>query len=165
MFAKPAANRIDMAATDFPDFESLIDQWLLTPDAEVEALVRQHRVLPISADVGGAYFFRLVDRQVVFCAWGSDGGLYLEEPSLRMNALVVGAKKYPQLRSFLPERPSDAPDCVKCHGTGTIMKSFGCGACWSLGWLHEMVNGIQAANALRSSVASRLKAWLFKRSN
>ena len=151
-----------MTATDSSEFESLIDQWLLMPDAEVEGLVRQHRVLPISADMGSTYFFRIADRQVLCCGWGPNDALYIEEPSMQVGAMVAGAKRYPQLKAFLPKRPSDAVECVECHGTGTILNSCGCGACWSLGWLHETVNNVSPANPSRPTVAAKLGAWLSK---
>jgi hypothetical protein len=33
------------------------------------------------------------------------------------SALVVAARKVPQLIDLLPPRPADAPDCGKCEGT------------------------------------------------
>ncbi len=45
-------------------FEALIDEWLLTAesdiDIEIEPVVRQHRVLPILATIGGAFLFQNV---------------------------------------------------------------------------------------------------------
>ena len=139
------------------EFESLIDQWLLNPDPEIEALVRQHRVLPISADMGGNYFFRPHDAQVVCCGWGPNDDLYLQEPMMRMGALIAGVKKYPQLKAFLPQRPSDAADCLACRGTGRFRNIAGCGACWCLGWLHESVQVAEPASVATPSITSQQK--------
>lgn len=144
------------------EIDALIEQWLLNPDPEIESVVRRHRVLPISGDLGAAYFFRPHDGQVVCCGWGASD-FHEEIPSLTMGALVAGAKKYPQLKAFLPARPSDAADCLDCRGTGKVLQSAGCETCWCLGWLHDSVQVPHRQFDARAPKASRAKNWLFGR--
>ena len=54
-----------------------------------------------------------------------------------LSALVIGVKRYPELRGLLPERPTGAIDC-RC-GAHPLLASgeFLCGACGGIGWLPE----------------------------
>jgi hypothetical protein len=54
----------------------------------------------------------------------------------RRVALVRAAEKFPELRSLMPQRPSDAEDCKACQGKGTVLKfQVTCGKCGGTGWV------------------------------
>jgi hypothetical protein len=55
-------------------------------------------------------------------------------PEERIVALVLGARRMPQLRQHLPIRPASAPDCDRCGGTGD-WRSVICLSCMGLGWV------------------------------
>ena len=56
-------------------------------------------------------------------------------------ALVWASVRYPEFRELIPERPSDAPDCVICGGTGIHRRGLpdwpdpSCSLCAGLGWV------------------------------
>jgi hypothetical protein len=54
--------------------------------------------------------------------------------SERVSALVLGAKKWPELRELLPSRPAKANDCTTCAGSGEISGVI-CPTCDGLGWI------------------------------
>ena len=43
--------------------------------------------------------------------------------------------RWPELRSLIPARPSGAPSCDRCNGSGYIIQEIICPNCCSLGWL------------------------------
>lgn len=51
-----------------------------------------------------------------------------------MNAVAQAARRRPELRELLPERPPDARACERCGGTGAPGEWGPC-ACAGLGWL------------------------------
>ena len=55
----------------------------------------------------------------------------------RVGFLNDASKKWPLLRSQIPARPSGAPSCNRCDGTGYIIQQVICPRCRSLGWLIE----------------------------
>ncbi|MBK7582659.1 MAG: hypothetical protein IPI67_20985 [Myxococcales bacterium] len=63
-----------------------------------------------------------------------DGAIWIN------SALVQGAKRYPQLKSLIPDRSTDARTCDDCGGTGTIggvpgpFDNVVC-RCGGIGWL------------------------------
>ncbi len=91
-------------------------------------------------DIGGCYALRL-DGEVVTFAWDEPHGLSaVDDERLRNTALQQGSRKYPELATLVPARPSEAVDCRSCGGTGVIVvegRSFPniiC-ACGGLGWI------------------------------
>ena len=44
----------------------------------------------------------------------------LSDPFWERMAICQGVKRYPELASLLPERPSEARECNSCKGTGRI---------------------------------------------
>ena len=55
----------------------------------------------------------------------------------RLGFLQDASAKWPELRSLLPPRPSRAPSCNRCDGSGYIIQRIICPRCHSLGWLVE----------------------------
>jgi hypothetical protein len=55
-----------------------------------------------------------------------------------LRALAVGAKRYPVLATLIPERPTEAEDCLLCKGSGTRLAIGGnemlCPLCSGLRW-------------------------------
>ncbi len=57
----------------------------------------------------------------------------LETALHAVNAVAQAARKFPELRELLPERPADAIACSFCEGTGDAGGSVAC-VCEGLGW-------------------------------
>jgi hypothetical protein len=128
-----------------PDLRSLIqalvDRWLASPspnDLDLVEAVRASGALPIYADMGGTLFLR-PDCEILSLDHDSKDEPQVEtDPSWRLTAVVVGTEKYPELRPFLPARPSGTEDCEACDGRGRVRVGeidFLCGRCYGLGWL------------------------------
>ena len=62
-------------------------------------------------------------------------------PEERLAALVLGAERWPQLRSLLPPRPPEASDCVTCGAQGLIRNPGGviCPQWHGLGWVEPAI--------------------------
>jgi hypothetical protein len=93
------------------------------------------------------------------CYVSPDGDIFMEtydvgsdEPSTfdrsrraQISCLKLGSRTLPQLAELLPPRPSDAPTCLTCGGSGWLLQelfekqSAGdgvlCHDCCGLGWL------------------------------
>ena len=59
------------------------------------------------------------------------------DPTHRIAALVLGARRMPELRQLLPARPATAEACAPCAGTGLVHGGIACLACSALGWTTE----------------------------
>ena len=55
----------------------------------------------------------------------------------RMGALVIGARRIPEIRRLIPARPTSSPDCSRCAGTGNLIANVICPECSGLGWVSE----------------------------
>ncbi len=55
----------------------------------------------------------------------------------RAGFLNDASKQWPLLHSQIPARPSGAPSCNRCNGSGYIIQEVICPRCRSLGWLIE----------------------------
>lgn len=58
-------------------------------------------------------------------------------------AYVQAARRFPELRHLMPERPPDARTCAPCGGSGVIdlgdSRKVFCGApCYSRGWTNDL---------------------------
>ena len=62
-------------------------------------------------------------------------------PKERIGALVLGARRHPELHELLPERPDGAPNCATCAGTGDFppAPAILCPACEGLGWVASAI--------------------------
>jgi hypothetical protein len=100
----------------------------------VDPIEREHDAFLLDPGIGPATYLS-ADGRIL---WDDDGWGGVE-PALgpAYAAILVGAKKtgISDLRKLLPSRPSIAPDCSECEGTGLFgPMSIGCSACWGLGW-------------------------------
>jgi hypothetical protein len=63
----------------------------------------------------------------------------VEDRTWMLSALVSGAERHPELRALLPERPTEAIDClcrkVPLLASGKVL----CGECGGIGWLPASV--------------------------
>ena len=55
----------------------------------------------------------------------------------RAGFLSDASERWPELRPLIPARPSGAPSCARCNGSGYIVQEIICPSCRSLGWLIE----------------------------
>jgi len=67
--------------------------------------------------------------------WQPAGG------SDRLRALLMGARRYPELLDLLPQRPADAVECLRCTGTGRFLPNVYCHLWGGLGWVRGQGTG------------------------
>jgi len=114
-----------------------IKEYLARPDIHgLAEVVRTMNALPLYVDMGGALFIRPTGE--IF-QWDETERKATPEKSAnwRLTALVVGCKKYPELKALLPLRSPAEVDCVTCEGSGKMVfgeHSLLCGDCSGLGW-------------------------------
>ena len=114
-----------------PRLQKAIAEWLDEAKVHDPSMVSTDgTAVRIYADMGGAIFIR------------PDGSLIGEtesraqervDPAWQTVALVVGARRHPELQGLLPERPAAASDCTTCGASGTL-HGIVCGTCSGLGW-------------------------------
>ena len=71
--------------------------------------------------------------------WSTEGNYAgvrpVEDRTWALSALVVGARRYPELAALLPKRPPGAVDCPcrkhQLFASGKVL----CGECGGIGWL------------------------------
>jgi len=56
-------------------------------------------------------------------------------PVQAIGACKLGSLRYPEVAQMLPPRPTTAPDCTDCNGTGSDVLGFPCSECFGLGWI------------------------------
>jgi hypothetical protein len=106
------------------------------PHGGLPAAVRGHRFLPLY--IGWLAALGICP-DGTFVRWDEDTNAVtpLADGRLRRLAICEGAKKYPELRGLLPNRPPKAVDCDgPCAGTGQIagLPNMIC-RCGGTGWL------------------------------
>jgi hypothetical protein len=84
---------------------------------------------------GSVWFYIPVDRLTDpdKCEWR------LATPLERWGAILLGAKRYPELRELLPTRRPGDPDCARCKGTGNAIAQVQCPDCGGMGWVPQGV--------------------------
>jgi len=121
----------------------LIDRFLEAPaegPIDLRDLVSRERILPVWYDTGGCYALR-PSGEVVSFVWDEESVQNELDPRVRNIAYSSGAKRYPELAAFVPQRTSTARICETCDGTGQpsqlpqhLRESIVC-YCGGLGWL------------------------------
>ena len=101
-------------------------------------------------ELGALYLYGTIGSEAVLLPdgrvriWNADqwpeSDAYTERdatPLERIGSIVLGARRLPQLRALLPERPAGTPDCACCAGTGDYPHAKGilCPTCEGLGWV------------------------------
>ncbi|WP_426749812.1 hypothetical protein [Myxococcus sp. Y35] len=117
--------------------DRLIDEYEPTPvhGEWVRAWSQQERALPVVFDMGGILGMKR-DGTIVGIPWdGPDRATREETSSTAHLAAVIGAaRRYPELATLGPRRPSDAQECPRCAVKGSDGQ-HSCPVCWQLGWL------------------------------
>jgi hypothetical protein len=90
--------------------------------------------LPVYADMGGAVLIA-PDQSVLFYDWETSSVRQMPAEDWRLLAFAKAARRFPELRSLFPPRPSNAVDCSQCQGTGLILERLDCGSCFGVGWV------------------------------
>jgi len=108
-------------------------------DVEEYRLARKHNALPIGIDLW-IYIFLTPYGEAILDDGESDNPEILRTTQAIIR-VVAGAKRYPQLEKFIPNRPNGSKVCPACDGT----KNFGqdvssrkpvrCVVCGGLGWV------------------------------
>ena len=100
----------------------------------IDEEARGHGAIALMGTIGSIWMLRpdgtLWD---VDADWGKPLTPLSEE--CRIMAVVWGAERFPWLAELLPSRPSNAPDCSDCKGSGHVGDlSVLCPQCEGLGW-------------------------------
>lgn len=120
--------------------------------------MRQHGFLPLYLGWVAVLGIR-PDGSIV--RWACEGSNQVEEvpqPFWQRMALCQGVKKYPELRTLLPDRPSIAYTCDVCSGAGEIPGAPGVVCkCGGTGWLIPgLIYGVITGNG---GVITRSSGW------
>jgi hypothetical protein len=78
-----------------------------------------------------------------FVRWSTEeweNAMELHEPTWTKIALVLGARRYPELARLIPSRPGLARDCEVCEGSGRLPVADVICQCGGVGWV-EYVAG------------------------
>lgn len=81
----------------------------------------------------GVWVYGISPDGVVLAVDVDDTQQRLETALHAVNAVAQAARKFPELRELLPERPAGAIACSFCEGTGDAGASVAC-VCEGLGW-------------------------------
>lgn len=100
-------------------------------------------VLPLMLDAGGCFALRS-NGQVISFLW-DDATVVRVENDMRIRnvALFQGSKKYPELVTLIPPKPTNAIECIGCDGTGIEKTAAKLGLdnivcyCGGLGWIPQ----------------------------
>jgi hypothetical protein len=122
-------------------------------DLQLAQLLKLERINPTAAEwlreVDAVYLYGSIGVEAVLKRDGTVR-LRLEEwpdlrphtervatPAERLEAIALGAMEFPQLKELLPVRPTDAPDCPACGGSGeySLAKGVLCPQCAGAGWV------------------------------
>jgi len=120
--------------------ERLVRQLLTdsSPDPlGLRIVVGRAMALPVLLDIGGCYSVR-PSGQVISFGWDTPDDIQVETSSrIRNLAIYQGSKKYPELREFIPIRPTDAVTCPHCEGKGELLIPLDNLVCYcgGVGWL------------------------------
>jgi len=111
------------------------------PPLDMRKLAGELNLLPLLSDMGGCIGIQPTGEFFSF-AWDEPYELIPESDIRVCNiALFVGAKRFPLMSEFIPDRPRTARDCDFCHGSGSVVdlqsdlaKEIRC-YCGGLGWV------------------------------
>jgi hypothetical protein len=122
------------------EIEARLAEYLADDDPRLEwtkAKVREHWFLPLYL----GWFAALgVRPDGSFVRWDYETTpervTPLLEPFLQRLAICRGARRYPELRALVPERPATAATCESCRGAGELpgLPQVICG-CGGAGWI------------------------------
>jgi len=144
---RPQLKRDPLGGHDHIDMTRSLDAFVRDRLAETaKSNPALHRSLQ---DVGGMLLLGSVGIEVALKPDGSvwvredESGAAVRQPwrlasdQERLGFLNDACDKWPELRSQVPARPSGAPSCDGCNGSGYIIQKIICPRCRSLGWLVE----------------------------
>ena len=117
--------------------ETRIEEYLRGPPDAMRACSREHRVLPVYADMDRLLFLR-PDGEILFKKNELASSSLVPEKSeyWRLIAKLVAAEKFPELAQLVPARPPSASDCLDCEGRGKVLNDMvRCEVCHGLGWV------------------------------
>ncbi|MEV8509762.1 hypothetical protein AB0368_33730 [Actinoplanes sp. NPDC051475] len=98
---------------------------------------QRDRLLTVWATLGSIY---LLDGSGEVMIDRDDGGLHPADESDRELAYVQAARRFPELRHLMPQRPAAAETCPRCRGVGELIFNNGvnracCPDCNTRGWV------------------------------
>jgi hypothetical protein len=102
------------------------------------------------SDVGGDALLTFEGRLLQSSPF--DGLSEIDSITMRRAALFLGSQQVPELTRVFPVRPSDAPTCGQCAGSGWFKVkpefSIACGQCGGMGWVDDEIRAELANRAL-----------------
>ena len=106
----------------------------------LRALAERYDVLPVLIDWTAFWGLRADGDILVIDTETGAPPTVEHDARLRRTALFQGARKYPELKALVPQRPASARDCSDCKGIGRIdVPGVAPGTiicyCGGLGWL------------------------------
>jgi hypothetical protein len=125
--------------TEFADrtrrhVEEVLSRALPSSRGELDAAGRT-RCLPVYADLSG-YILLSSNGDWLFYDPELESVGPLRENVWEKVATVAMAKRYPDLSALLPVRPTLAPTCPACAGSGRLRnESLFCSTCGGYGWI------------------------------
>jgi len=118
--------RIDRFAEEAP--EELRSQ---LPD------VQQHRALPLYVGWTETAAIRS-DGELIRWSTEAENVWKLDERTWAKVALVLGARRYPELARLVPAMPENARDCEVCKGSGRLPLADVLCQCGGVGWVEPV---------------------------
>src|SRR4051812_39251799 len=104
-----------------PEFQETVQRLFdgLTPndciDAEEYRLAQEFQALPLGRG-WWSYFFLRPDGEQIWTDWEPDDVTRSRSLWGLIYSIVGAADRYPQLSTFIPERPPEAITCPACQG-------------------------------------------------
>ena len=145
--SRPQLKRDPLGGHDHKDMTSSLEAFVR--DRLAETAISNPGLYASLQEVGGMLLLGTIGIEV---ALKPDGSVWVREEEIsslvvqpwriattqeRLGFLKDASEKWPELRSAVPARPSGAPSCDRCKGSGYITQRIICPRCRSLGWLVE----------------------------
>ncbi|SRR5690606_14620060 len=90
--------------------------------------------VPVYADLGGVLAIT-AGGEVVRFEPETDEVFVVDDERWRTLAFARASRRFPELSSLKPSRPSLSTTCPQCGGQGIILGGVECGNCFGVGWL------------------------------
>ncbi|HEX8266076.1 MAG TPA: hypothetical protein VF596_11765 [Pyrinomonadaceae bacterium] len=114
-------------------------------DAEEKRLSQEFHTLPLGISLW-SYGFLTSDGELVETDWEPDEILRTKNIQEVTCAIAIAARRFPQLKAFIPSQPKDSIVCPACQGTKlwgtntTTGEPARCVFCAGLGWRYNLEN-------------------------
>lgn len=110
--------------------------------AEERRLSEQFHALPLGNSLW-SYGFLTSDGELIESEWELNEVSRTKDVAAVICAVVIAARRFPQLKAFIPSRPNESIVCPLCRGTKVFAKNVVtdalgiCVVCAGLGWRYN----------------------------